>query len=62
MPPGYVTSHCTHTSVGSDDLCPDSLFLDSRRDTQPGSSSDSAKDGSDDGEETVCIEREQRGD
>lgn len=48
MPPGYVTSHCTHTSVGSDDLCPDSLFLDSRRDTQPGSSSDSAKDGSDD--------------
>lgn len=42
MQPGYVPSHCTHTPVGSDDLCAE--FFDSRRET----SSDSTKDGSDD--------------
>jgi len=51
---GYVPSHCSHTSVASDDLGSDSLFLDSRGETQFGSPG-SLKDGSDDGEEMVWI-------
>ena len=51
---GYVPSHCSHTSVASDDLGSDSLFLDSRGETQFGSPG-SAKDGSDDGEDMVRI-------
>ena len=58
---GYVTSHCSHTSVTSDDVSSDSLFFESRQDTQFGSP-DSVKDGSDDGEETVCTQRDRRED
>jgi len=57
---GYVTSHCDHTPVTSDEVSSDSLFFESRRDNQFGSP-DSVKDGSDDGEETVCIRRDGRG-
>lgn len=48
MQPDYVPSQCTHGSVGSGELCPASLFFDSQRESQQGSSSDSTKDGSDD--------------
>lgn len=46
MQPDYIPSHCTHTPAGCDDLCAGSLFFGSQRET----SSDSTKDGSDDGE------------
>lgn len=51
---GYVTSHCSHTSVASDEVGSDSLFFDSRGETQFGSPG-SVKDGSDDGEWMVRI-------
>jgi hypothetical protein len=60
MQSGYVPSHCSHPSVASDELGPDSLFFDSGRETQLSSSSDSVKECSDDGEETVCIKRDER--
>ena len=60
MQSGYVTSHPTHTPVAGDEVGPDSLFFDSAREAQFGSSSDSVKDGSEDGEGTVCIKWEVR--
>ena len=51
---GYVTSHCDHTPVTGDEVSSDSLFFESRQDTQFGTP-ESAKDGSDDGKETVYI-------
>lgn len=51
---GYVTSYCSHTSVVSGDLGADSLFLDSRGESQFGSPSP-VKDGFNDGEGMVCI-------
>ena len=62
MQSGYVTSHSTHTHtpVGSDEVDSGSLFFESGREAQFGSSSDSVKDGSEDGEGTVCIQREER--
>lgn len=60
MQSGYVTSHSAHASVASDEVGSETLFFDSGRDVQFGSSSDSVKDGSEDGEGTVCIALEER--
>ena len=57
--PGYVASQCNHTSATSDEISSDSLFFESRRETQFGTP-DSVKDGSDDGEETFCIHGDRR--
>jgi hypothetical protein len=63
MQSGYVNSHPAHTSsVASDEIGSDSLFFESGRESQFGSPSDSVKDGSEDGEGTVCIKREERED
>ena len=59
---GYLTSHSTHTPVTSDEVGSDSIFFESVRESQFCSSSDSVKDGSEDGEGTVCLLWEERED
>ena len=49
----YVTSHCNHTPVTTDEVNSDSLFFESQQESF--GTPDSVKDGSDDGEDMVYV-------